>query len=334
MLPPSEAVGFDAWEAFPAHLLLLEQFLMPRQLDAPADGRGWVHHFDPSRWQKLLGEPPDVAIERFRAGALLRPLTVEEALDCRYNVSGLKELARARAIPMSGRKSDLIQRLLDRDRAGMNTLAHASALLRCSAAGEALVERMRAVRLAERQAALSEVWRRLEARDFHEAGRIVAEYEQRQVEPRGLGMNWRRYPGDRDLEILKLIFERTPRLLASLPGATLAALRPHAAMMLLWGMGDLAECGHNGLEHTLHLEPSAAARMLLFHASSLQTLADYRALRVRRVTLCAVGDADTCDACASRDGKTFAIEHAPELPLELCTCQDGCRCHFRRADSI
>ena len=331
-VPGVEPDPLQAWMSYPAHLLLLEHFSQPRQLDAPKDGRGWVHYFDPSRWPKLVGEPVEHAVNRFFEAGLLRRLTNEEALDCRFNVNGLKALAREHGIPVSGRKDELIARLLHHDRERMETLANPGGFLRCSATGDALVKRAQEARLAERQAACARAWACLAARDIPGAGRAVGEYESRQLEPRGINIDWREYPRKRDLETLRLIFDRTPKLLGNLPASEIAELRPLAAMMLLWGTNDITEWARPDLKVTSHLDRDAAARMLLFHAWSLQRLDEHRECGVKHLTFYSVGDASTCEACAELDGKVYPLDRAPELPLQVCTCADGCRCDLQMTD--
>ena len=93
-----------------------------------------------SNWHALLEEPPEKAIERFLVqGALVRA-SLSDRLDYHFKATQLKEMARQREMPVSGRKDELIARLIQTDEAGMYQELPGAELLQCSDYGRRQIE--------------------------------------------------------------------------------------------------------------------------------------------------------------------------------------------------
>lgn len=102
--------SFD-WRKSPAHLVFLATFFK-------AHGRDDVSMAGVN-WKWLLGEEPREAVDRLIRDGAIRALTVKELLHNHYKIPELKEMCRERSIPVSGNKSELIDRLCQHDPAGM-----------------------------------------------------------------------------------------------------------------------------------------------------------------------------------------------------------------------
>ena len=57
------------------------------------------------------------------------------------------------------------------------------------------------------------------------------------------------------------------------------------------------------IETGIHLERDVAARMLVFHASHLRNMKQYKEAGVKTVEVLGVDDANTCPACKKISGK-------------------------------
>ena len=102
--------GFD-WQKSPAHMRLLSKFLRPRVAEDFSKTSGY--------WEKQLGETPQKAIERFLDEGVLVHADFSEHLTSKFKVTELKGMLEVRGLPVSGRKSELISRLVHADPEGL-----------------------------------------------------------------------------------------------------------------------------------------------------------------------------------------------------------------------
>jgi tetratricopeptide (TPR) repeat protein len=117
------------WRGSPAHVFLLGSFLRP-----------WKVEDLPPRlnWEKLLGEAPTSVVEQFLAAGLLQAADEGQSLAERLEqrtVKELQELLRARDLPVSGRKDNLIARLIEADPVGMEEAVREQSPVCCTDEG-------------------------------------------------------------------------------------------------------------------------------------------------------------------------------------------------------
>jgi len=308
--------GFD-WRKSNAHLLLLSKFIRPRTKD------DFVRS---DAWKTALGESPEQAIKRFLKQGMLTQADLIAQLDYKFKVSELKSMLRRRGLPVSGRKIDLIQRLVQADPEGMKQAVTGLKVLVCTEDGRKIAEEYLAGERAKRSKVEQRVMEYLRRRKFKDASMTVASYEAEQVFPRGIGIDWKRYNPAHDITILNFIFSRKPKILARLDDEQSLVLRLAAGMMYLWGVNRAKkEWLPPNFETGLSMDNHAVARMFIFHATYLVNIANYKKSRmVKRVEILAAPD--SCDACKKISGKRFRLSEVPELPYEHCTHEMGCRC--------
>jgi hypothetical protein len=249
-------------------------------------------------------------------------------MDHAYRVPELKELLRDRHLRSSGRKADLVERLIEADPQGMAMLTADVTVYLCTDGGrqvaEPYVERQR----AEREGMEAEVLGALRRHDLRAACACVVRYERTQVFGRGLGIDWSRAPLDFNLDLVAMIFRAKPLMLASVHDSDMADLRIGAAMCALLGTGRPGKWLADDLTLNLRFDEETAARMLLFYASHQRQLQDYaRSGVVKGVRVLCAGD-ESCPACRKLSGRTFPLNKAPELPNPSCTHPMGCRCTY------
>lgn len=305
------------WQNSASHLLLLSKF---RHGDAPK------HYERAEHWESALKEKPQKAIQRFLKEEMLEPAGLTELLDFKFKVFDLKNMLKERQLKVSGRKSELIKRLIDSDEEGMIEATKNLEILKCSAEGEKLADYYLNEEKEKREKTEKEVLSLLKNREFSKAVRIIAKYESSQVFPRGLGIDWSNYSGESDVEALNVIFKKVPGILNGIDDGRLESIRLAAAMMQLWGTNRASPWLPNDLETGIHLDRDAAARMLIFHASHLMNMKLYKESGVKNVEILGVDDANTCPACRKISGKKYNIDKVPELPNPHCTSEIGCRC--------
>lgn len=311
-------LGHD-WRKSQAHLLLLSKFLHA----ATAGETAWA-----PGWKKALRETSEQAIMRFVEEGVLVPAGRSSRmayLTYKYTVSTLQAKLEQRGLPVSGRRADLISRLIEADPEGTEGAVDDLSVLELSPRGRAIVSEYFAAVQEDRETAEQEVIAKLQKRQFREACLAYYGYQARQVFPSGGSKQWENRNPTKDAVALESIYRSNPRILARLNESQLALLRMATGMMILWGNG--VECWlPAGFQTGLAMDASTAAQMLLIHGEYRATLKLFRRYDIEVVEILVTNDDRTCEACCELVGKTFALNEAPELPHERCTSEVGCRC--------
>lgn len=313
----SQPRGCFEWRASEPHMLLLSRFLCAQDASAAAL---------PANWEGVLGEPPQVAIDRFFNKDLLIPASVTAKLDSTFKAVDLKPFLKERGLPVSGKKDVLLDRLVTADPEGMAEKVAHLAVVECSADARAIAEQYRATKRTEKDAAISESLAFLRAREFGKASLTVSSYEAKQVFPRGVGIDWSRPDPVDDIHHLETLFSSRPKILGGLAEGEWEALRVAAAMMHLWGTNAGREWLPVGFVGVPSFGIDTSARMLMFHATHKREMAKFRALNVKSGIIRGCGK-DSCEACQKIADKSLPLDRIPELPYAGCTCEMGCRCY-------
>jgi tetratricopeptide (TPR) repeat protein len=126
-------VSAPGWRRSPAHIFLLANFLEPGSVEE------LTTRLD---WEQALGDAPGRVIEQFQAVGLLQyvdqDLSLEDRL-ARFTVKELQAMLRAQGLPVSGRKGELIARLIEADPGGMEETTRAESPLHCTEEGQEAV---------------------------------------------------------------------------------------------------------------------------------------------------------------------------------------------------
>lgn len=309
-------LGFD-WRKSPAHYLLLTKFLYPQD----------TNHLEGSEdWKRALGEDPHGAIRRFIEEGLLESVELAELVNRRYKVSDLKKMLQQRGLAVTGRKDELISRLIEADPEGMKRAVSGMTLLRCSPKGRQVAEEYLAQEQAKRERLENGVVSDLKNRKFRDAALKIASYETEQVFLRGMGIDWKHYDPSNDIELLQAIFRAKPKRLSFLTDAQLESARVAAGMrVLMWDVGQAVkwleanqpEMGASCKVAIFDLESSARFQVEI---TRLRRLGIHKWVRINTCN-----DDHVCEACRKLSSKRYPIDRVPELPYEKCT-SEVCRC--------
>ncbi len=305
------------WRKSRAHLLLLSKFLNPRTVE---------DFSQPDDWRAVLREKPQKAIERLLTDGMLIDAGLAGRLAYRFNVTDLKVKLKSKGLPVSGRKEALIERLIKADFKGMEREVQGLRVLQCTEVGDKVAQRYLADEKAEREAFERQVLEYLRQREFKEASSSMAAFEAKRVFPRGMGIDWSNYDTDRDVAILRMIFQDKPKILARLSNEQIDRLRFGAAMMHLWGSSSVNKWMPSDVDTGLSMDDDSAARMVCFSALHRTQMAEYREMGVKSVRILGCNDDVMCEACRKLQGKKLRLNDVPDLPYEKCTSDLGCRC--------
>ncbi len=315
-------MGFD-WRKSKAHLLLLSKFIHATHFADYLAG----HDLWKNWWNNELGEPSGKAIKRFGdEGMLMTATDLNDLLSYKYKVPELKDMLKQRSLPVSGNKDELIQRLVQADPDGMKKAVAELSLLKCTQRGHEIAERYVEAEKENRSQVECQVIDYLVKRMFREASLTVANYEAGQVFARGMGIDWKHYNPNRDIQLLQYIYGNKPEILNKLDDTKLDSLQLGAGMMLLWGEHKATKWIPKDFETGLSMNTDVAARMLLFHAQNKAKLMQFKEEGVKYVEV--LGSPDSCESCNKMAGKQYKLSDAPKLPNPNCTHEMGCRCNY------
>jgi hypothetical protein len=306
---------FD-WQKSNAHWLLLSKFVHPRKLD----------DFANDSWENVLDELPKHAIERFAKEGLVSPANLVDTLSCKCGGAELKKMLKQRGLPVSGRKDEMIQRLVDADPDSMKIIAAGLIVLICTQHGKELADEYLATEKEKRGQVEQQTLEYIRKHDFKKASLTVSAFEAEQVFPRGMGIDWEHHNPDREIGLLNSIFGGTPKILAKLGNDKLEDLRIAAAMHVLWGKDNTKEWLPPNFETGLSINVNVAATMFFFYALHLANLKQYRESGFVDYVEIKYYHPDSCDACKKLANKKYKLDEVPELPHEYCTNEMGCRC--------
>jgi len=301
----------------PAHLLLLSKFRAGASLKS---------FHDADHWATALKEKPSEVIEHFVKEGLLEPTGLLELVAYKFKTSDLKSILKGNGLKVSGRKDELIQRLVDNNAQAMCEATKDIDLYQCTAVGAQLAESYLAAEKTKRECAERDVLDLLGRGEYSEAVRVVAQFEALQVFPRGMGIDWKNHDWAPDIESLKTIFNSTPAILLRIDELRLKQLRLAAGMMQLWGTNTALHWFPEGIDTGINLDWDAACRMFVFHSSYIRNMTNYREMGARTVEVLGVIDENTCSECRRISGKKYPLASVPELPFAKCTSEIGCRC--------
>lgn len=312
-LPPLGAIP-----TAPAHLALLARF---------------QHAADPDEvalpyWDTVLPQPVATTLAAFRRQGWLVDAPWQAVFASRHRVDELKPLLRERGLKVSGKKDDLVARLLEADPTAMQArVAQVKAWTLSAEAAEAVARYVANDRAAKAQAHASAL-AALQAGQSRDAIAAIVGYERTRVFPRGLGIDWNSEGVEASLlPRTEAILQASPGILREVPEHELAQLRPVAAMLHLTGESRAKPWLPPDLVGHPRLDIETVVRMLLFHGSNTATLEGLREHGCKKVEVS--GSGDSCPACLPMDGKKFALSKAPELPHPGCTHVMGCRCLYQ-----
>jgi len=290
------------WRTNEAHLYLLKYFLLPQDLR---------HVKQYNYLESELHELPHSAVQRFISEGVLVTASLPRKLLAAFTAAEIKSLLRQRGLRVSGTKEQCINRLVEADPKGIESMVSNLEIYECSEEAHEFATSYLSEKTAQRQAAEQRVTEQLRERDFQGAAITVASFEAKQVSPRGLNLNWSNPDTNRDVMILEVIFNCHPRILKNIEETELEPLRLEAAQAHLWGTNT----------------ESVSARMVMFHSSHVVEMATWRKdkhLNIKKFRISSSGD--SCPACKKMAMKTYSLDNVPELPYEHCTHEMGCRC--------
>ncbi len=300
------------WASSQPHLALLEKFLSARE----------VNNWFLDLWVPAFGTNPQRVIDG---------LIAQGALELAPTLADLKMMLSSRGLKVSGKKAELIQRLLEADPKGMEAPYAHRMILRCTPAASQAVSRWKTEQAKAFETAADNVIAALRSRHFKEAICTADAYRKNKFEPpvhSGISAMTIE-PAPRSTEErandLATVFTIRPKILNELKPEQWEGLYLNCAVWQLLGQVATEKCMP---EFTVirAMNSTTATQMLSFYVRHQSDLARYRDSGITKAAIMGIGG---CEACLALKDKTFDLDKLPELPYQDCTCDLGCRCMTR-----
>ena len=292
------------------------------------------YYYGDQGWEEALGMPVSEAFSLFRHENLV--LAADPATDpfrlanLLLSVAKLKALLKPQGAKISGKKEDLINRLLELNPDILAAALPNQLFFIPTEAGNALIEARIGARRAKRDQCESRILDYLVQGMTVDAIHTWNQYAE--GEPFKLRIEGSRF--DREVNILNTIkYSACSYLRSRLAPEEVDALRAFAAITHLCGK-NLSEASLEKLRpdiesfkqrgHDLPME--TAARMLTFFAIGQENLRNFKKMgyAFASTTSCS----ESCEFCKAQSGIRHQVEQIRELPHQECTHPSGCRCTY------
>jgi hypothetical protein len=235
-------------------------------------------------------------------------------------------MAKKYGIPASGKKADLISRLVAHDKEGFTLKVKGiTDIYSCSELGRPIAENYKQFRKEEREFYENKTLVALRNKNISEAANLFVTYQKNQVFPSGVDAN----NIANLVDSIKFVFSANPEFLTEIKGKTLDDFRVAAGMNLLWMSGNSKNWFPEDFNWNHRLDIDTTCSMLNRYAYIQWRLNDIRRMDKRYVRSVEIHAADNCCSyCKKYKDKKFDLDHIPELPNPNCTNKLGCRCDF------
>ena len=141
-----------------------------------------------------------------------------------------------------------------------------------------------------------------------------------------MGIDWKKVDPARYATTLKAICSGKPKILSRLSDLQIHILAIGAAMMELWGTSSCDKWLPPDLHIDLHMDNSAAARMILFFAQNRFAIDDYRRSGVVEYVEVSVRETPPAATLAGRFSGSTHLMMSPRYRTSIARIQWGCRC--------
>jgi hypothetical protein len=304
-----------------AELFLLSKF---RKFREPKE-------FETEFWHSVFKKPAGSLIENLYNNGYLIKADLKAILEYKCKINDLKKMLQFSDLKQTGKKEELIDRLLKNTKQELFQDDIKIILYKCSTIGETQVQKYIDEENRKRTENEFFVINALKERKFIKAIDEMVKFEASQLIPRGMGIDWNDYKFEKDnLNILAIIFKCKPKILMDLYDKELEILRIGAGMMYLYGISVADKWFPADFKSKSRFDNNTAVRMILFHAQFLKekeeliSLSKSGSIKLRHITI--ISSNDTCEHCKQMKDMQFELKNLPELPLEKCTHESGCRC--------
>jgi len=272
-------------------------------------------------------------IEKLITSKFIETPQLDKVLDYQFCVQELKEFCKQREIKRTGRKAEIIERLIINDEPGMKLEVKKNNLYICSDKGRKLAEEYIKKRTEEKELAEKTIIDSLEKRNFKLAIRTKILYQTNQFFNRGLGIEFLKEEEKNYIPLFERIYSDTPQMLQGLTEERLFPFRVLACFDHLW-FSHKNQYISNQERISERFSNHGIVNLLFSYASNMIELENIRKLykgrySEERIRIYTANDDLVCENCYKLASRRYKIDgKIPEIPNPYCICEDGCRCYY------
>ena len=288
-------------------------------------------------WEEISKKSLSKTIQELIENKFIESPKLPNILDYAFKISELKELCRERDLKPTGKKAELIERLISNDEIGMKLSVNKLKLLMSSETGIKLAQDYLLEKEKEKELAKHSILMALEKKDLGLAIRTMIDYEVNQFFQRGINIDWKNEKEENHLPILSSIFSDTPTILKNIALEKLEPIRVIAGFNYLWSepfSNQLSEYEEVSNKYNIQV----CADMLFSNSKNkneiLEIFETYRISptnfrKKMRVKILTCNDDLVCEDCKIIAGRNYKPDgKIPEVPNPYCSCENGCRCGY------
>ena len=131
-----------------------------------------------------------------------------------------------------------------------------------------------------------------------------------------------------EIEKINFVISSSPNVLGKLRQNQLDTLREATCLSILWYYDELSESWLPDDFETHLSSNTTAINYLKCNAEMRKNLAKCQRYTDKVKLTFSKVDVDSCELCKKLKNQVFDLKNFPELPLENCTSQTGCKCEI------
>ena len=249
----------------------------------------------------------------------LRRMTAAEILDMDHKVTDLKEECKKRGLKVSGKKAELITRILEADPDLLKACEKRDDLWICTTIGLSAVYDFYKQQDRIEKNLQDQVFGYLSERKFSEAAKAVAEVRNNRVFPDwfGIGSGSEITLSQQQKEV-EIIYNETPKALKKVDKVLLERARGLISWDILRGTNSFRKY-ENEPTNINDLTTADVMQEFMIYASGKLQLEQWQKVRYAKgVRIEPLYHADLCPECQKLIGKVYDKKKVPVIPNEKC----------------
>ena len=251
---------------------------------------------------------------------LLRLMTPEEIFSKDNKITDLKEECKKRGLKVSGKKDELVARIMEADPDLRKNLEKQNDQLICTTTGQIAVNEFYERMKQQEKDLQTLVFALFEEKRYKDAANAVEQIRNRRVFP-----DWWMddFTSQLSLDVeekeVEMIWKETPKALSGLKKAFLDKARFWISWDMLWGTNHIREFEKEPT-NVDGLSIGQVMQALMIYATGKRQLADLQKTRVfKGVRIVGLAkDTVLCPECQKLTNKVYDLKKAPVIPNEKC----------------
>lgn len=259
---------------------------------------------------------------------LLRRMTPEEIIAEDYKITELKEECKKRGLKVSGKKADLVARLLEADSDLLKSYEKRDDLWICTALGVVMVEDFYKQQEQMEKDLRTLVFAFFDNKRFKDAANAVEQIRSRRIFPDWFTTSDKIEPEislDHEEKEVEIIWNETPKVLRKIKSSFVDKARYWISYDILRGTNHIREFEKEPTDIE-GVSIGQVMQALMIYASGKMQLSEWQKIRIFKGVRIEGLPSETvlCPECQKLTGKIYDFKKAPVIPNEKCRNASPC----------